>query len=245
MFTQFLGRLAEFRPARVTVHLDPRLVPLFRAGFRSDIDMDFLPFQAGIDCHPTDGKVALSSLPNYLVRAAADFARRPFLSLEPGAPDIRRGDARPLLGLGWWSAGLASDARSLDVEALADALRPVEARFVSLQYRPADAGLDRLRALLGDQLVVLDGLDCTNDFLGVAKACRQLDGILTVPQALVHVAGAVGAAVGVLLPERPSWRYDSPDEAVIWYGDHVRLIGNNGTETLKDRIGSSIARMAR
>jgi hypothetical protein len=137
MFTQFLPRVGAFGPGRVAVHLDPRLVPLFRDGYRCDLDLEFLPLQATIDRRPTDAKVSLSSLPNYLVRSAADFARKPFLSIEPATRDIRGGDSRPVYGLSWWSAGLASEARSLEVEALAEALLTTGARFVSLQYRSA------------------------------------------------------------------------------------------------------------
>jgi hypothetical protein len=218
-------------------------VPLFREGFRSDFAIAFKPFQARIDCRPADMKVPLSMLPNYFVRSAEDFPRKAFLSPDAGSSDLRGADPGPLFGLAWWSAGLASDARSLDVTEIAEALQATGARFLSLQYRPADAGIERLQALLGDRLIVPEGLDCTDDFLGVAKICLQLDGVLTVPQALVHVAGAVGASVGVLLPEDPSWRYHSPDETMLWYGDHVRLIKKDGTKSLAERVASYVPGM--
>jgi tetratricopeptide (TPR) repeat protein len=245
MFTQFLRRLGDFNPAQVIVYLDRRLVPLFREAYRSDFEMTFESFAMQIDCRPTDMKTSLSSLPNYLVRSIKDFARTPFLSVTSEDGDFRGGDFRPVFGLSWWSAGLASKARSLDVDELADVLRTTEARYFSLQYRPADAGIERLKQLLGDQLLVSDELDCTNDFVRLAKTCLRLDGILTVDQALVHVAGAVGAPVDVLLPPNPNWRYGSPDGTMLWYGDHVRLIRHTGSESLKSRIDSFLARINR
>jgi len=244
MMSQFLKNLGRFRPERVCVYLDPRLNGLFERWFRTDMDIGFLawPREPAFDRH--DRKLALSSLPNHTMREAGDFPRKPFLTGIPVREPLSGPAGRAVFGLSWWSSGLAGAERSLDLEELAAALLDQEADFLSLQYAPEAAGAARLKGLMGDRLIVREDLDCTNDFIGMAETVRRLRGVVSVPNTTVHIAGAVGAATGVLLPAEPSWRYVSNDDRMIWYGDHIALLKQREGVDLKTRIGTFIGNFA-
>jgi hypothetical protein len=244
MFCQFLRKLGRFGPDRVYAYIDARLVGLFERWFDADTGIGFTTYPPAPAFDERDLKIALSSLPNYTARSESDFSRTPFLTGIPAGRKFSEERGRPVFGLSWWSSGVAGADRSLDPAELARALLAQDADFLSLQYNPRGAGTARLKRLMGDRLIVLDGLDCTDDFIGMAQTIVRLDGVVSIPNTTVHIAGATGAPTGVLLPEEPSWRYISRDDRTIWYGDHVRLYDVRETSDLEARIGSFIRRAA-
>lgn len=101
-----------------------------------------------------------------------------------------------------------------------DALRPLLAvegvRFFSLQTGDARAELARLPA---DRTAggVTDLVETVRDFADTAAILANLDLLIAVDTAIVHLAGALGVPAWLLLPYAPDWRWlldraDSP-----WY----------------------------
>lgn len=101
-----------------------------------------------------------------------------------------------------------------------DALRPLLAvegvRFFSLQTGDARADLSRLPCDPGGDGVT-DLVEKVRDFADTAAILANLDLLIAVDTAIVHLAGALGVPVWLLLPYAPDWRWlldraDSP-----WY----------------------------
>jgi tetratricopeptide (TPR) repeat protein len=85
--------------------------------------------------------------------------------------------------------------------------------FYSLQKGPraadlADAGADGLIVTLDDRL---------NDFADTAAVMAQLDLIISVDTAVVHLAGALGREVWTLLPFTSDWRWLADRDDSPWY----------------------------
>ena len=66
-------------------------------------------------------------------------------------------------------------------------------------------------------------------FMDTAAVIENLDLIISVDTAIVHLAGALGAPVWVLLPRTPEWRWQLHKTETPWY-PNVRLFKQKKTE---------------
>lgn len=61
------------------------------------------------------------------------------------------------------------------------------------------------------------------DFADTAAALTHLDLVISVDTSVVHLAGAMGCPVWVLLPRSPDWRWMLDWEENPWYPGVARL----------------------
>jgi hypothetical protein len=142
--------------------------------------------------------------------------------LQAGAEDVSKwsrrmaGGASPLkVGLAWSGNKLNRNNhnRSLALGALAALAAVQETTFYSLQKgeaaheaRNPPAGLD-----------LVDWTDDLHDFADTAGLIANLDLVISVDTAIVHLAGAMGKPVWVLLPFAPDCRWLLEREDSPWY----------------------------
>lgn len=86
-------------------------------------------------------------------------------------------------------------------------------RMYSLQVGAASADLGRI----GDGTRPVDLSPHLRDFADTAAAITMLDLVISIDTAVAHLAGALGKAVWVLLPEDPDWRWMREREDSPWY----------------------------
>ncbi len=102
--------------------------------------------------------------------------------------------------------------RSIELSILAPLL-DADATFFSLQkdIRPPDA------AVLAGRSDVIQIAEELADFSDTAAAMAQLDLIISVDTSTVHLAGALGRPVWILLPYLPDWRWLLDRDTSPWY----------------------------
>jgi len=103
--------------------------------------------------------------------------------------------------------------RSIDLKAFLPLLRLTDFDFYSLQV--GDRVKDISDAGLSSDLIDLS--PHLNDFSDTAAALSQIDLLISVDTAAVHVAGALGRPVWALIPYAPDWRWGLEGEATVWY----------------------------
>jgi ADP-heptose:LPS heptosyltransferase len=128
----------------------------------------------------------------------------------------RLGEARSLrVGIAWaGSAAHRNDRnRSIALQRLAALLSTPGIEFVSIQSEitPADAAMLRRHA---DMVHIGSDL---RDFADTAAVISLLDLIVSVDTSVVHLAGALGKPVWVLLPFAPDFRWLLDREDSPWY----------------------------
>jgi tetratricopeptide (TPR) repeat protein len=122
--------------------------------------------------------------------------------------------ARPRIAIAW--SGNASHLndrnRSMPFARLAPLLSS-PARFISIQreLRAEDEA-----ALAAEQRVTHVGSEL-NDFDDTAAVIALCDLVIAVDTAVVHLAGAMGRAVWVMLPFAPDWRWTLDGDSTPWY----------------------------
>jgi hypothetical protein len=123
------------------------------------------------------------------------------------------------VGIAWQgNPAFRGDAqRSIPLARFLPLARVKGARLISLQKGP---GTEQLGALAG-QFEVLDlngRLDeISGAFMDTAAVIMNLDLVIACDSAVVHLAGALGAAVWVALPLVPDWRWLLEREDSPWY----------------------------
>ena len=219
--------LVAGRGARVVLEVEAPLQPLMamlagptqvvaKGGALPDFDL-----HCPLLSLPLAFKTDLETIPSHV-----PYLRAPSQKLAEW--ETRLGEKRrPRIGLAW--SGNAAHERDSDRSIGLAALLPllnVEATFVSLQkdVRPADA------AVLGRCGDILQFGDAFRDFADTAALVSKLDLVISVDTSIVHLAGALGIPVWVLLSYIPDWRWLLDRDSSPWYPT-ARLFRQNDTCT--------------
>jgi tetratricopeptide (TPR) repeat protein len=237
-------------PMRVTLEVDPRLVSLYQRSFPQlavNPQRDPPADPRAFDCQSP-----LGSLGQWLRPTLESFPRhRGYLRPDSARADAYRARLKPdatirLIGIAWKSAnpefGAAKSQSLLD---WAGILGVPRARFVDLQYGDTAGERERAERQTGVRIEHLPDLDLHDDLEGLAALCAACDLVITASNVTVHVAGALGRPVWLMVPKGNgrlwywfSGRADSP-----WYPS-VRIFGQvvrgNWEETL-DAVAKELA----
>jgi len=143
----------------------------------------------------------------YLKPPTEAVARSPVLTPTPGA--------QVLVGVLWaGNPGHHNDRnRSLDFSLLEPLLATPGVTWVILQMERRPDGFERLAAQHG----WLDPMGGVKDFADTAAIIAQLDLVIGVDTSVIHLAGALGKPVWLLLPLMPDWRWLLGREDSPWY----------------------------
>jgi tetratricopeptide (TPR) repeat protein len=236
MFASCYAELAA-RGARLVIECAPKLERLFARSFPDAVVVgrdqagpaDWLERAPRIDLQAACGTVA-----SRLRRSAASFpAHSGYLRADPGRVAYWRARLDALgpgakIGLSW-RGGTTRTRRRLRSISLDD-WRPVigspGTTVVSLQYHRDAAGeADAYRRATG--LAVHHWQDAIHDYDETAALVCALDAVVSVCTAVVHLGGALGRPVYVVVPRSPEWRYGLEGDAMPWYPS-VKLFRQGG-----------------
>ena len=212
-FARYVPFLAQ-SGATVVLEVHAELKPLLRRldGAMAVIARDEAP-------PPFDVHCPLGSLPLALRTELATVpAQTPYLSAD--AAKVARWSARldalprPRIAIAW-SGNPSHDNdrnRSIAFARLAPLLA-APASFVSLQR---DLSGEDAARLAGERRVTPVGGEL-DDFSDTAAVLALCDLVIAVDTAVVHLAGAMGRPVWVLVPFAPDWRWTRAGETTPWY----------------------------
>lgn len=201
---------------RVSVVVQPALAPLFRTMECMDT-----VYVYGESVPPHDFHLPLMSLP-YLFDTQLETipAHIPYLYVDQEkAKEWERRfsalDNVPRIGLCWkGSSQHATDAkRSISLRAFEPLKSHTNVRFVSL----LNVSLAHEEKETAQQLNLIDVADELRDFSDTAALMANLDLIIAVDTAALHLAGALGRPVWGLIPFSPDWRWGMNGIETPWY----------------------------
>ncbi len=206
--------LVAARGGRVVLEVQPPLARL-AAGVKGVAEI----VAAGMKLPQFDVHCSLLSLPDRFGTDLATIpAEIPYLTPDPEAVERWRvklgGGSRLKVGIAW--AGNPSHKndrnRSIAVERLLPMLEIPGIRWFSLQVGEHAGDLARLP--IG---MVADLSDQLGDFSDTAAAVANLDLVIAVDTAVLHLAGALGRPVWAMLTFAPDWRWLLDREDSPWY----------------------------
>lgn len=201
-----------------------RVVPVARSGSEASTASEQLLDRDG----PIDTWLPLASLGLRRRRDIDAFpVAKPYLTAEPAQIDTWRRRLRSVgtgryVGLSWRGGTDLTDTkkRSLPLISLVRALSAPGRIFISLQYTECRAELDLVERETG--IRVHHWQEAIDDYDQTAALVSALDRVVSVCTAVIHLGGALGKRVDVLVPFLPEWRYGLYGKRMIWYADvHV------------------------
>lgn len=226
-FASILHEVAP-RMKSVTFDCDEKLGGLFRRTFP---DVEVHPTRklksnekAWLTDRKFDAWALIGSMAKYRRPNAAAFPGKPFLVADPS----RRVQWRALLdtlpgkkvGIAWTggSRGTFRDRRSLSLDDLLPILRVPGVSWVSLQYRDPTEDIEEFHEKHGIEINHWARAAESNDYDDQAALVAELDLVITVCTAVVHLSGGVGTKCWVLVPSKPRWFYGLEGSRSPWYG---------------------------
>src|SRR5690606_27533843 len=179
---------------------------------------------------PIDLQVPAGSLPLYLRRTAEEFPKQhSFLVPDESLVQMWRERFAALgpglkIGISWRAGGKPQERRKrmIPLELWKSVLTTPGVHFVNLQYSDSSEEIAEVERELGVRIHDWEEGDPLVDMDGFAARIAALDLVISVGNATVHMAGAVGTRAWTLLPMVPSWRWMVEGEQSPWYPS-VRL----------------------
>ena len=203
----------------------PKLETLFRRSFpeaavyasMGDGNLPAAIRGRGIDC-----EVPAGSLPLYYRRSRESFpSHTGYLKADPDRTERWRARLAALgpglkVGVSWrgGSHKTRRPLRSVGLTRWGPLLRVPGASFISLQY---DAEREELVELEREGVGVIAWPEAIEDYEDTAALVQELDLVLSVCTAVIHLGGALGRPVWVMAPYSPEWRYGFSGAGMPWY----------------------------
>lgn len=207
---------AMLRVPRVVYECDPRLVKVFSRSLgiecrpRADIEARGDPVVKYLTAkRAEDAFIPVGDLPRLFRKSRGAFPKRAFLKALPEYVE-KWGHLKGRVGIAWRSRTGQLDAGGFGIE------NPVCLQYDAWEYETEG--------------MTVPECDLRNDVEDLLGICANLERVVTVPQTIVHFAGAIGTPVDVIPPPRDSgrvkddfkWRYIDP---MPWY-PRVRVYPN-------------------
>lgn len=209
-FVRYAPLLKARGVTRVVLACQPELIRLMETA----PGLDLVVGETG-PLPPFDKALTLLSLPGLLAGDTIP-ADLPYLSVPAGVgvrlPAAPAGSLK--VGLAWAGRPTHGDDwnRSIPARLLQPILDVPGVAFFSLQRGAVAPRLGRPPA---ERLI--DAADLCADFCDTAAMLRDLDLIISVDTAVVHLAGALGKTVWLLLPPVPDFRWLMEGDTSPWY----------------------------
>ncbi len=226
MFASCFQEVIE-RRSRCTIECDKRLIPIFARSFPEAIFVESVKEHdtSSSQLPRTDMVISLGSLPKFF-RTDFDSFPKKNLYLMPNIEQVEMWHNRfKALGKGLkigisWRGGAKSGVirkRSIMLEQWDKLLSLSGVHFINLQYGDCKNELKEIKGKLGVSIHDWEDADPLKDLDNFAAQIAALDLIISVDNSTVHMAGALGKQVWVLLPCVPDWRWMLNREDSPWY----------------------------
>lgn len=215
--------------ARITIDCDSRLVPVYNRSFPS-VTVRALSDDGKPDHSEFDYHCAIGSLPRHLgTPMHRTGARTPLLQAGPDrVAELKSRYASlgtgPVIGISWRSESPTYfDQKNISLEQWSPIFQAASgATFVNLQYGDTKAELTHVQKALGIHIHSDTNIDALINLDDHAAQIAAVDQVISISNATVHLAGALGTHCTLMIGPVPLWhwfldRSDSP-----WY-DSVEI----------------------
>lgn len=210
----------------ILIECDDRLLPLYQRSFPNFSFLGKSVRKAEPQFDPAaDFQIPLGSLGKILRPNIDAFPRRERY-LRAGDEQTRLlrkrylewSGGRPVIGISWHSKNSPlSVKKSTRLADWLPILSNPRYAFISLQYGNVDAEIEAFHAATGIQIFKDDGIDPLKDMDGFAAQIEALDAVISISNATVHLAGALGKPTLLMLSQLPDWRWQLEGAQSLWY----------------------------
>ncbi len=212
------------KDCRVILDAHPRLADLFRRSFpeipvygtRKSEKLCWHNF------HKIDAKIGMGSLGKFYRNKESDFPAKPYIKADPKIIEkyakrfAEMGD-KPKIGISWLGGNKETNKseRYIALDKWKD-LFALDLDFISLQYNKG-IGKEVAEFEKKNNICLNHWQDTIDDYDETAGLLANLDLIISVPQSVVHLAGAMGVLTWQLTPFKSLWQCGEHGKDMPWY----------------------------
>ena len=209
--------------SKILVKCDKRLIPLFERSFPTDVT--YYSQDAHVSEDEYDFHIPMGSLPltfrkslKSFKKSASGFLKGDTARAESIKGQLTQKQSKKLIGISWNTKSKVQNSsyRNINLADLARALDNSNTQLVSLQYGDVSDEIEAVKNEFGIDVIQFDDVDNKNDIDGLASLILACDQIVSTTNVTVHLAGALGVKVTVLLPFSPRWIWGNGSES-FWY----------------------------
>lgn len=206
------------------VRCDERLIPIFKRSFSQNVY--FVSKSELVPESDYDFQIAMGSALGYLRTGLESFknSSMPYLKCHTQKSDFLRNSILNLgfnriIGISWSTKSSKRSARyrNVSLEQLAISAFQTGTALINLQYGDVSQQISQLQENLGLSVIQISEIDNRNDIDGLGALIAACDQVVSVDNATVHLAGALGVDTKVLLPFNPDWRWGIKKSTSYWY----------------------------
>lgn len=209
------------------IECEPRLEKLFSRSFPQATFIPIVDNATMADAlkrDDVDVRIYSASVPGFLRNSIRDFpAHQGYLQADPQRVAYWRekldGVGQGLrIGISWRGGSIYTNRkrRTLSLETLHPLLSMPGVQWINLQYGERNAEIASLKESSGIEIIdwpeAIDG-----DYDETAALVGALDLVISVCTSVIHLTGALGRPVWVMVPYTPEWRYGYQGETMPWY----------------------------
>lgn len=228
---------AKSHAKHITIDCTQKLEGLFRRSFPDcsvyGTRQESAPVWMGYE--PIDSSIAIGSLPYHYRNDDKDFPGKPYLVADPLRSKMYRALLDGLgeglkVGISWHGGNSLGGIRKLELDRLQDLVESFpKIHWVSLNYKD--------HPNYGLQIHDFKFATQTDDYDNMASLVSELDFVISVPQSVVHLAGALGKECWCMTPDVARWIYGTEGKRHTWYGS-VRLFRDWATmiDQIKEKL---------
>lgn len=228
---------AESYARHIVIDCHPKLQGLFRRSFPNcsvyGTRLEEAPVWMAHE--PIDSSLAIGSLPKFFRNEAEEFPKLPYLKADPDRKRMYRALLDGLgeglkVGISWHGGNTLGGLRKLELDRLQDLVTAFpDVHWVSLNYKDSP--------LMGMPIHHWKYAVETDDYDDTAALVDELDLVITVPQAVAHLAGALGKECWIMAPDVTRWIYGKYGPEHPWYGS-ARVF--RGWDTMTEQIKEAL-----
>jgi tetratricopeptide (TPR) repeat protein len=243
------------RAGKVILDIDERLANLFRRSFPQAKVYGTRNAKPGdepwaMEDRQFDCSLAIAQIGEFFRQKDSDFPAEPYLVPDPDRVTMWKAlwasKGKPVIGVAWtggiWQTG--SKYRKLKLEQMLPIMQALDAHWVCLQYKDASREIAAFRKKHPDiDLVQYPFATLTNDYDDTAALVASLACVVSVPTAVVHLAGALGVLCLAMKSPHSCWKFTAglPFHPGVELIEHV----DNWDKTIRETSGLLRKRMRR
>jgi tetratricopeptide (TPR) repeat protein len=172
--------------------------------------------------HKIDAKIPIGSLAKFYRKKDGDFPKTPYLTShdEEITQRVKSLGNRPKIGFSWMGGRIDTHCWQRHIPLwLWEDIFSLDADFISLQYdKEAEEVLKEHCGKTGHNLHHWADIVCDPDYNKTAALVSNLDMVISVPQSVVHLSGALGVPTMQLTPKHAMWQMGVYGKDMPWYG---------------------------
>jgi ADP-heptose:LPS heptosyltransferase len=236
MFSSTFFELNQ-KSQKLIVECDKRLIPIYKRSFPGNIK--FVDDRKKVGENEYNAQIAVGSLLKHFRSNISDFERASsgWLKADSKKTSVLRRKLKShkndkIIGISWFTRAkkVTSQLRNVPIDLFSNFLKKLPATYVNLQYGETTEELSQIRSKSGLEVKQIENLDLFNDLDGLAALISACDIVISIDNATVHLAGALGVDAKILLPFDAEERWGLNSNKSYWY-DNVTLYRQ---DTLRD-----------